>query len=611
MADGHSAVATATDGEDFARSCAAVTLAHRHRPDGELLAALSDAGVLDPVRLLPVGGDRMAAAFLAGMLIETLGQRRAATVLLAGVPARLRPGVPADPDPDGGPATAATSATGPLYEVVGDPLGDVAAEPDAAVTDMVADWLLLAVCTLAADIAARALADTTAWAAQRIRFGRRLLDHQAVRHTLAGASARVTAARALFGEACREPAGSLRTAYPAVLHAAVAVTASCQRLWGARGFDPRHPVAYSVPDLGYLAGLARRAAGTASPAGRWRPIRDCAALDPDLADRYRTALRRCTGSVAGVAVPDPHRLADAMHNAAPGADSPTYSVADAVFAESLARDLAPGPAAAMVTQRLIVRDFLAAHLAPGHPLTAAVTRGELLGAFAVTEPESGVDLAAMTTRATRRDGTWWLSGSKVFVTGAADADLLVVAAVTSVGQLGLFIVDSRAAGVEVVRRPLLAWAGTGFADITFDEATARVVLCERDGMSTLARALARERLMVAVQLTTYARRWLRECPEVGSPATVAQIELAEAANRAAARAGPGHGALASAAKLLASRCSETVARQTVLAGAPRCAGSARPGWHLTEALAGATAGGPVEIQKEIIAATLEHATGVA
>jgi len=282
-----------------------------------------------------------------------------------------------------------------------------------------------------------------------------------------------------------------------------------------------------------------------------------------------------------------------------------------VVAESWARDLAPGPAAALVTQRLIVRDFLAAHLAPGHPLTAAVARGDLLGALAVTEPESGAELAAMTTRATRRDGTWRLSGSKVFVTGAADADLLVVAAVTDGGQLGLFIVDSHAGGVEVVRRPLLAWAGTGFGDIAFDGATAREVLRERDGMATLTRALARERLMVAVQLTTYARRWLRECPEGDSPATVAQIELAEAANRAAARTGPGHGALASVAKLLASWCAEAVARETVLAGVPQRTGSARPGWQLTEALAGATAGGPVEIQKEIIAATLEHVTGAA
>src|SRR6266480_5888679 len=57
-----------------------------------------------------------------------------------------------------------------------------------------------------------------------------------------------------------------------------------------------------------------------------------------------------------------------------------------------------------------------------------LARGEVLGAWGLTEPGSGSDAAALRTRAERRDGTWLLNGSKAFIPNASVGGLAVVMA---------------------------------------------------------------------------------------------------------------------------------------------------------------------------------------
>ncbi|HTU79542.1 MAG TPA: acyl-CoA dehydrogenase family protein [Solirubrobacteraceae bacterium] len=59
--------------------------------------------------------------------------------------------------------------------------------------------------------------------------------------------------------------------------------------------------------------------------------------------------------------------------------------------------------------------------------------GELIAAIAMTEPGTGSDLAAIATRAIREDGHYVLDGSKTFITNGINADLVIVAARTTVG----------------------------------------------------------------------------------------------------------------------------------------------------------------------------------
>ncbi len=81
----------------------------------------------------------------------------------------------------------------------------------------------------------------------------------------------------------------------------------------------------------------------------------------------------------------------------------------------------------------------------------AMARGEAMGAFAMTEPEAGSDVASMKTTA-RRDGDGWvLDGVKTFISNAGIADFYTVFASTDAGQahkgISCFVVPADADGL--------------------------------------------------------------------------------------------------------------------------------------------------------------------
>lgn len=82
-----------------------------------------------------------------------------------------------------------------------------------------------------------------------------------------------------------------------------------------------------------------------------------------------------------------------------------------------------------------------------------MARGELLGAFCLTEPHAGSDASALRTRAVRTDRGWKLDGVKQFITSGQNADVGIVFAVTdpSVGKKGIsaFIVPAKTPGWRV------------------------------------------------------------------------------------------------------------------------------------------------------------------
>lgn len=61
----------------------------------------------------------------------------------------------------------------------------------------------------------------------------------------------------------------------------------------------------------------------------------------------------------------------------------------------------------------------------------AATRGELLCAFGVTEPNAGSDTSRIETRAERRGGGWVINGQKVWTTNAQNAERILLLARTS------------------------------------------------------------------------------------------------------------------------------------------------------------------------------------
>jgi alkylation response protein AidB-like acyl-CoA dehydrogenase len=84
-----------------------------------------------------------------------------------------------------------------------------------------------------------------------------------------------------------------------------------------------------------------------------------------------------------------------------------------------------------------------------------LARGQMLGAFALTEPHVGSDASAITTRAERAGGGWVLNGVKQFITSGRNADVAIVFAVTdkSAGKHGIsgFVVPTKSPGYVISR----------------------------------------------------------------------------------------------------------------------------------------------------------------
>jgi alkylation response protein AidB-like acyl-CoA dehydrogenase len=77
--------------------------------------------------------------------------------------------------------------------------------------------------------------------------------------------------------------------------------------------------------------------------------------------------------------------------------------------------------------------------------------GSVIGALAMTEPESGSDAFAMKTAAERVEDGWRLHGSKTYITNAPVAQLVICFARTGAGTLGgisAFLVDADTGGVK-------------------------------------------------------------------------------------------------------------------------------------------------------------------
>ena len=88
-----------------------------------------------------------------------------------------------------------------------------------------------------------------------------------------------------------------------------------------------------------------------------------------------------------------------------------------------------------------------------------MARGELLGAFALSEPEAGSDAAALTTQAVRDGDDWVLNGTKAWVTSGPYAGVILVQARTDTPDnrkggrgIGAFIVTPDLPGFHVGKK---------------------------------------------------------------------------------------------------------------------------------------------------------------
>ncbi|MET8093697.1 acyl-CoA dehydrogenase family protein [Micromonospora sp. NPDC005220] len=130
--------------------------------------------------------------------------------------------------------------------------------------------------------------------------------------------------------------------------------------------------------------------------------------------------------------------------------------------------------------------------------------GSALGCFALTEPDSGSDAAALRTRAVRDGTDWLLTGTKTFITNGTTADVALVFARTGgPGHRGIsaFLVPTDSPGLT--RREIhgkLGLRGQATGELGFDEVrvpdTARLGV-EGGGFRLALATLAKGRMSVA------------------------------------------------------------------------------------------------------------------
>ena len=164
--------------------------------------------------------------------------------------------------------------------------------------------------------------------------------------------------------------------------------------------------------------------------------------------------------------------------------------------------------------------------------------GEWLAAYALTEPGSGSDSAAMSSTATRAGEAYVLNGGKRFITNAGVASLYVVFAKTDPvaghGGITAFVVEADAPGLEVGRiEPKMGIRGSTTGEVFFDDC--RVPAENRlgeegEGFKLAMRILDRSRPGIAAQglglaqgATDYAVDYARSRQTMGRP--IAQHQL--------------------------------------------------------------------------------------
>lgn len=150
-----------------------------------------------------------------------------------------------------------------------------------------------------------------------------------------------------------------------------------------------------------------------------------------------------------------------------------------------------------------------------------IASGELIAAFALTEPDSGSDSAALRTRAVRDADHYVINGSKRFISNAPLAGVFTVMARTQPERLpgnahvSAFIIPADTPGLRVGEPDRkMGHSGAATADVYFDNvrvpATALLGGTEGRGFTSAMKALDRGRVNISALCVGQGRRILHE-----------------------------------------------------------------------------------------------------
>ncbi len=139
----------------------------------------------------------------------------------------------------------------------------------------------------------------------------------------------------------------------------------------------------------------------------------------------------------------------------------------------------------------------------------SLVTGERLASYCLTEPNAGSDAASLGTLARKSDDHYLLTGTKVFISGAGDTDVLVVMARVEdergvrpgAGGISSFLVPADAEGISFGRKEdKMGWNSQPTRQINFDGVrvpAANLLGAEGDGFKIAMRGLDGGRINIA------------------------------------------------------------------------------------------------------------------
>ncbi|MBF0240437.1 MAG: acyl-CoA dehydrogenase family protein [SAR324 cluster bacterium] len=134
-----------------------------------------------------------------------------------------------------------------------------------------------------------------------------------------------------------------------------------------------------------------------------------------------------------------------------------------------------------------------------------VLAGDKIAALAITEPNTGSDVASIETRAVRDGDYYIVNGSKMFITSGTRADIITTAVRTGgAGHAGvsMLVIESDSPGFHVSKKlKKMGWRCSDTAELSFQDCrvpVANLLGNEGDGFLAIMQNFEQERLSLAV-----------------------------------------------------------------------------------------------------------------
>ncbi|MEV0335682.1 acyl-CoA dehydrogenase [Nocardia sp. NPDC050717] len=363
------------------------------------------------------------------------------------------------------------------------------------------------------------------YAKTRVQFGRPIGQFQGVKHKCAHMGIALEKARAVLWDAAYaldrdDDTADYAAAIAALIipDAAVEVAQDCIQVHGGIGFTWEHDAHLyyrrALALRGQLGARDERADAVAEYALAGVTLSNDLEL-PHEADRIRDGIRAELAEIAAIDDEDDQLVAlgDGGWNL-PHLPRPYGRSASPLEQVVISQEI---KASGIPMPQLLMGTWAVGALVPHgderqkRELVVPTLRGEVVWCQLFSEPGAGSDLASLTTRATKVDGGWRVTGQKIWTTVAQFAQWAMLIARTDPDKpkhegITYFVLDMSSPGITV--RPLREMTGSAlFNEVFLDEVfipDENVVGAVDDGWHVARTTLAGERVALSQKMEAYA-----------------------------------------------------------------------------------------------------------